>query len=61
MEKELEFPVYDTTECSDGPKSGAVILKEFIIRWNYNGDGKIELSLNDKNDELIQGIEHIKK
>ena len=55
-----EFQVHNTAECSDGPKSGGIQLKEFIIRWEYNGDGKILVSLNNENDKLIQSIEHVK-
>jgi hypothetical protein len=55
-----EFQVHNDTECSDGPKSGAIVLKEFIVRWDYNGDGKITVSLNDAEDKLIQSIEHVK-
>ena len=40
-----EFQVHNTAECSDGPKSGGIQLKEFIIRWEYNGDGKILVTL----------------
>jgi len=57
---EFELPSYNKFECSEGPKSGAVELKEFIIRWDYNGDGKILVSLNNENDKLIQSIEHVK-
>lgn len=57
---EFEFPSYNNFESSEGPKSGAVELKEFIIRWEYNGDGKILVSLNNENDKLIQSIEHVK-
>ncbi len=55
-----EFIVHNDGECSDGPKSGAIKLKEFIVRWEYNGDGKILVSLNNENDKLIQSIEHVK-
>lgn len=55
-----ELQIHNTAECSDGPKSGAVELLEFIVRWEYNGDGKITVSLNDKQDKLIQSIEHVK-
>jgi hypothetical protein len=55
-----EFIVHNDSECSDGPKSGAIKLKEFIVRWEYNGDGKILVSLNNENDKLIQSIEHVK-
>ena len=55
---EFEFPSYNQVECTDGPKSGAVVLKEFIVRWEYNGDGNILVSLNNVNDKLIQSIEH---
>jgi hypothetical protein len=41
-------------------KSGAILLDEFIVRWDYNGDGKILVSLNDADDKLIQSIEHVK-
>lgn len=54
------LPNYNHFECSEGPKFGAVELKEFIIRWEYNGEGKILLSLNDKEDILIQSVEHVK-
>lgn len=57
---EFELPNYTKSECSDGPKSGSVVLKEFIIRWNYDGDGKILLSLNNEHDKMIQSIEHTK-
>ncbi len=55
-----ELQIHNTTDCSDGPKSGGVELKEFIVRWEYNGDGKILVSLNNKEDKLIQSIEHVK-
>ena len=55
---EFELPVYTTAECSDGLKSGGVVLKEFIVRWEYNGDGSILVSLNNVNDKLIQSVEH---
>jgi hypothetical protein len=55
-----EFQVHNTSECSDGPKSGGIVLKEFIIRWEYNGDGKILVTLNNENDKLIQSVEHVK-
>ena len=45
---------------TDNAKSGAVLLDEFIVRWDYNGDGKITVSLNDAADKLIQSIEHVK-
>ena len=45
---------------TDDAKSGAVLLDEFIVRWDYNGDGKITVSLNDAEDKLIQSIEHVK-
>ncbi len=55
-----ELQVHNTAECSDGPKSGGIVLKEFIIRWEYNGDGKILVTLNNENDKLIQSVEHVK-
>ena len=55
-----EFQVHNNVDCSDGPKSGGIVLKEFIVRWDYNGDGKIVVSLNDANDKLIQSVEHVK-
>ena len=55
-----EFQVHNTAECSDGPKSGGIVLKEFTVRWEYNGDGKILVTLNNENDKLIQSIEHVK-
>ena len=57
---EFQLPNYTTPECTDGPKSGAVVLKEFIIRWDYDGNGKILLSLNNEDDKMIQSIEHTK-
>ena len=57
---EFILPNYTVAECSDGPKSGGVELKEFIVRWDYNGDGTILVSLNDKNDKMIQSLEHTK-
>jgi hypothetical protein len=57
---EFELPNYTTSECSDGPKSGAVVLKEFVVRWDYNGDGSITVSLNNSDDKLIQSLEHTK-
>ena len=33
---EFNLPNYTETECSDGPKSGAVKLKEFVVRWDDN-------------------------
>jgi hypothetical protein len=56
----FDLPNYTTAECTDGPKSGGIELKEFIIRWDYDGDGKITVSLNDKEDSMIQSIEHTK-
>lgn len=55
VEKYLENP-----NGTDNAKSGAVLLDEFIVRWDYNGDGKITVSLNDAEDKLIQSIEHVK-
>jgi len=43
---------------SKGPKSGSVDLGEYIVRWEYNGNGQITLTLNNENDKLIQSIEH---
>ena len=57
---EFDFPSYNQVECSDGPKSGAVVLKEFFVRWDYNGDGSITVSLNNSDDKLIQSLEHTK-
>ena len=57
---EFELPNYTTSVCSDGPKSGAIVLKEFIVRWDYNGDGSITVSLNNSDDKLIQSLEHTK-
>ena len=45
---------------TDNIKSGAILLDEFIVRWDYNGDGKIVVALNDVEDKLIQSIEHVK-
>jgi len=46
--------------AEDNSKSGGVLLDEFIVRWDYNGAGKIVVSLNDAEDKLIQSIEHVK-
>ena len=58
--KEFNLPNYTEGECSDGPKSGGIRLKEFVVRWDYDGNGKIILSLNNENENLIQSIEHVK-
>ena len=58
--KEFNLPNYTEGECSDGPKSGGIRLKEFVVRWDYDGNGKIIVSLNDENENLIQSIEHVK-
>ena len=55
-----ELQIHNAAECSDGPKSGGIVLKEFIVRWDYNGDGKILVTLNDVDDKLIQSVEHVK-
>lgn len=55
-----DLQIDNNAECSDGPKSGGIVLKEFIIRWEYNGDGKILVTLNNEDDKLIQSIEHVK-
>lgn len=62
MEKNKDFnlPNYTETECSDGPKSGAVKLKEFVVRWDYDGNGKILVTINDENEKFIQSLEHVK-
>ena len=62
MEKSSEFnlPNYTEGECSDGPKSGGVRLKEFVVRWDYDGNGKILVTLNDENEKFIQSFEHVK-
>lgn len=57
---EFILPNYTVDESSNGPKSGGVELEEFIVRWEYNGDGTILVSLNDKNDKMIQSLEHTK-
>lgn len=57
----FDLPIYTTAECTDGPKSGGIELKEFIIRWEYNGDGEITVSLNDKDDNILQRISQAKK
>jgi hypothetical protein len=58
--KEFNLPNYTEGECSDGPKSGGIRLKEFVVRWDYDGNGKILVTLNDENENLIQSIEHVK-
>jgi hypothetical protein len=44
----------------DESNSGGVNLGEFIVKWDYNGDGQIIVTLNNENDKLIQSIEHTK-
>lgn len=58
--KYMEKNDYKVLETTDGPKAGAVQLKEFIVHWEYNGDGKILVSLNNQEGKLIQSIEHVK-
>lgn len=60
VNKEFNLPNYTEAECSDGPKSGGIKLKEFEVRWDYDGNGKILVTLNDENGNLIQSIEHVK-
>ncbi len=62
MEKSNDFnlPNYTTSECSDGPKAGAVKLKEFVVRWDYDGNGKILVTISDENEKFIQSLEHVK-
>jgi len=62
MEKNKDFnlPNYTVSECSDGPKNGAVKLKEFVVRWDYDGNGKILVTLSDENEKFIQSLEHVK-
>ena len=57
---EFILPNYTESECSDGPKSGSMKLKEFIIQWDYDGDGKILVTLNDNEGKFIQSLEHVK-
>ncbi len=57
---EFELPIYNIAECSDGPKQGSVVLKEFVVSWEYNGEGKITVSLKDNDNKFIQSIEHVK-
>jgi hypothetical protein len=57
---EFELPNYTIAECSDGPKQGSVVLKEFVVSWEYNGEGKITVSLRDNENKFIQSIEHVK-
>lgn len=49
-----------TENSSDEPISGGVVLNEFIVRWDYNGNGKILVTLNNSDDKLIQSLEHVK-
>ncbi len=58
--EEFNLPNYTSNECSDGPKSGAVQLKEFIVRWDYDGGGKILVTIEDENGKFIQSLEHVK-
>jgi hypothetical protein len=57
---EFNLPNYTVGECSDGHKDGSIKLKEFSVRWEYNGDGKILVSLMDDSGKFIQSIEHVK-
>ena len=58
--KEFNLPNYTIAECSDGPKNGSIELKEFSVRWQYDGDGKILVTLSDEAGKIIQSIEHVK-
>ena len=55
-----ELVVHNNGECSNGPKNGAVKLKEFVVRWDYDGNGKILVTLSDENEKFIQSLEHVK-
>ena len=44
----------------DGPTEGLLQLDEFQITWDYDGNGKILLSLNNSEGRMIQSIEHVK-
>ena len=58
--KDFNLPNYTNSESSDGPKAGAVKLKEFVVRWDYDGNGKILVTINDENEKFIQSLEHVK-
>ena len=60
VNKEFNLPNYTEGECSDGPKSGGIRLKEFVVRWDYDGNGKILVTINDENEKFIQSLEHVK-
>jgi hypothetical protein len=42
------------------PTTGGVNLGEYIVTWDYNGNGQITLTLKNGDDKLIQSIEHTK-
>jgi hypothetical protein len=50
------LPNYTESKPTPGPKSGGVVLPEFIVRWEYNGDGKIVVYLNDENENQLDKI-----
>lgn len=44
----------------EGARDGSILLDEFQITWDYDGNGKILISLNNTDGRLIQSIEHVK-
>jgi hypothetical protein len=44
----------------EGATEASIQLDEFQITWDYDANGKILLSLNDKDGRMIQSIEHVK-
>lgn len=54
------WEIKNNQPVSEGPKSGGINLGEYIVRWEYNGEGQITLTLNNENEKLIQSIEHTK-
>jgi len=54
------WEIKNSTPVSIGPKSGGIDLGEYIVRWDYNGEGQIIITLNDENDKVIKSVEHTK-
>lgn len=54
------WEIKNNTPISIGPKSGGVDLGEYIVRWDYNGEGQIIITLNDENHKVIKSVEHTK-
>ena len=50
------LPNYTQSKPTSGPKLGGVALPDFTIRWDYDGDGRIVVYLNDEDDNQLDKI-----